>query len=97
MRLHKETFAAIVQIEVESHSKNTDVLLLSKLTELGKSPSPALTEEIMKLDAFKDIKQHIIVSKTGTESQMTVKCLQDVSRMLVISSKLREGGLNEKS
>ena len=51
----------------------------------------------MKLDAFKDIKQHIIVSTTGTESQMTVKCLKDVSRMLVILSKLREDGLNEKS
>ena len=97
MCLHKEAFAAIVQTEVESHSKNTDVLLLSKLIEFGKSPSPALTEEIMKLDAFKDIKQHIIVSTTGTESQMTVKCLKDVSRMLVILSKLREGGLNEKS
>ena len=61
MRLHKEAFAAIVQTEIESHSKNTDVLLLSKLIELWKSPWPTLAEEIMKLIAFKDIKQHIIV------------------------------------
>ena len=35
----------------------------------------------------KDIKQHI-VSTTGTESQMTVKYLKDVSTMLAIVSVL---------
>ena len=46
----------------------------------------------MKLDAFKDIRQHIL-SVTGTESQMTVKYLKDMSTMLVIASAVREGGL----
>ena len=89
IRLHKEGFAAIVQIKVELHTENIDPLLLSKLTEFRKSVSPALVEEIMKQDAFKDTKQHI-VSTTGTESQITVKYLIDVSTMLVVISALRE-------
>ena len=40
----------------------------------------------------KDIKQHI-VSTTGTESQMTVKYLKDVSTMQTIVSVLTEGSL----
>ena len=56
MRLHKEVFVAIVRTKVESHTKNIESLLLSRLKELRKSSSPALVEEIMKLDAFKDIK-----------------------------------------
>ena len=84
MRLHKEAFAATTQTKVESHTKNIDPLLLIKLTELEKSLSPALVEEI--------IKQHI-VSTTGTESQMTVKYLKDVSTKLAIASAVREGGL----
>ena len=67
MRLHKEAFAAIVQTKVESLTKNTDPLLLSKLIELRKSPSPALVEEIMKLDTFKDIKQHNVYDTVNNE------------------------------
>ena len=92
MRLHKEAFAAIVQTKVELLSENfenIDPVLLSKLIELRKSPSPALVEEIMKLDSFKDINQHI-VSATYTESQMTVKYLKDMSTMLAIVSAVRE-------
>ena len=66
MRLCKEAFAAIVQTKVEPHTKNIEPLL-SNLIELQKSPSATLIQEIMKLDAFKDIKQHI-VSTTSTES-----------------------------
>ena len=62
MRLHKEAFAAIVQRKVESLTKNIDPLLLSKLTELRKSPSPALVQKMIKLDAFKDIKQHTVLT-----------------------------------
>ena len=46
-------------------------------------------EEVIKLDAFKDINQYI-VSTTGTESQMTIKYLKDVSTMLAIVSAVRE-------
>ena len=46
----------------------------------------------MKLDTFKDIKQHI-VSTIVTESQITVKYLKDFSTMLAIVSAVREGSL----
>ena len=49
----------------------------SKLIELRKSLSPALLDEILKLEAFKDIKQHI-VSTAGTEYQVTIKFLKDL-------------------
>ena len=65
----------------------------SKLIELGKSPSPALVEQILKLEDFKDIKQHI-VSTTVTESQMTIKYLKNVSTMLAVVSAVTEVDLD---
>ena len=47
-----EAFAVSAQTKVEPLTKNIDPLLLSKLIELRKSPSPALVKEIMKLDVF---------------------------------------------
>ena len=85
-------FAAIVQTKVELLTKNIDPFLLSNLIELRKSLSPALAEEIMTLDAFKDIKQHML-STASTESQMTVKYLKDMSKMQAIVSPVRKGGL----
>ena len=85
MRLHKEAFGAIVQTNVESlteNFKNIGAAASTKLIELRKSSLPALFEEILKLQAFKDIKQHI-ASTTGTESQITIKYLKDVSVMLL--------------
>ena len=65
----------------------------SKLIELRKPPSSALVEEVLKLEAFKNIKQDI-VSTTVTESQMTTKYLKDVSKMLPVVSTVRKIGLN---
>ena len=65
----------------------------SKLIELRKSPSPALVEQILKLEDFKDIKQHI-VSTTVTESQMTIKYLKNVSAMLAVVSAVTEVDLD---
>ena len=63
---------------------------------MRKSPSPVLAKEIMKLDAFKDKKQHI-VSAASTEYQMTVSYLKDVSTMLAIASAVREDSLKRYS
>ena len=60
--------------------------------QLQKSPSPTIIEEILKLEAFKDIKQHI-VPIFGTKSQMTLEYLRDGSTMLAVVSAVREGGL----
>ena len=53
---------------VNENFENIGVVVSSKLIELRKSPSPALIEEILKLEASKDIKQHT-VSTTVTEAQ----------------------------
>ena len=83
VRLHKEAFGAIVQTNVESITENIGDVVSSKPIELQQSPSPALLKEIMKLEAFKDIKQHT-VSTTVTESQLTIKYLKDKSTMLAL-------------
>ena len=65
----------------------------SKLIELRKSPSTAIVKEMLKLEAFKDIKQPI-VSIIVTESQMTINYMKDVSRMLTVVSAVREVDLD---
>ena len=56
MALQKDVFRAIVQTNVESITKNfVGAVVSSKLIELRKSSSPALVEEILKQEAFKDI------------------------------------------
>ena len=74
MTLHKEGFRAIIQTNVETITEdleNIGAVESSKVRESRKLPSPALVEQILKLEAFKEIKQHI-VSITVTESQMTI-------------------------
>ena len=96
MRWHKESFGAIVQKNVKSITRNFENIgtaMSSKLIELRKSPSPALVEQILKLEDFKDIKQHI-VSTTVTESQMTIKYLKNVSAMLAVVSAVTEVDLD---
>ena len=92
MRSHKKKFGAIVQTNVESITENFEkigAVVSSKLIELRKSPSPALVEEIPKLENFKEMKQHI-VSTTVTESQMTIKYLKNVSAMVTGVSTVTE-------
>ena len=87
---------AIVQTNKESiteNFENTGAVVSSKLIEIRKLPSPALFKIILKLEAFKDTKQHI-VSTTITESQMTIKYLKDVLTMLAVVSAVRENDLD---
>ena len=51
MRLHKQALGAIFQTNVESIIENFE-----NSGTIVKSPSPVLVEEILKLEAFKDIK-----------------------------------------
>ena len=64
-------------------------MVSNKLIELRKPPSRALVEEILKLEAFKDVKQPIVI-----ESQMTIKYLKDVSTTLAVVSAVREVDLD---
>ena len=74
MTLHKEEFRAIIQTNVESVTEdleNIGDVESSKVRESRKLSSPALVEQILKLEAFKEIKQYT-VSITVTESQMAI-------------------------
>ena len=73
MRLYKEVFWAIVQTNLKSLTENfanIDIVVSIKLIELRKSTAPPLVGEILKLEAFKEIKQPI-VSINVTETQIT--------------------------
>ena len=83
--LYKEAFRTFIHTNVESITENFENIGAG----LRKSPSPALVEEILKLETFKDIEQHI-VSTTVTESRMTIKYLKDESTMLAVVSAVRE-------
>ena len=74
MTLHNEGFRAIIQTNVESITEdleNIGDVESSKVRESRKLSSPALVEQILKLEAFKEIKQYT-VSITVTESQMAI-------------------------
>ena len=90
----KHLFGAIDRTKVEWSTENFENVgaVSSKLIELRKSPSPALIKEILKLEACKVIKQHV-VSTPVTESQMPIKYLKDVSTVLAVISAVREDGL----
>ena len=74
MTLHNEGFRAIIQTNVESITEDLENIgdaESSKVRESRKLSSPALVEQILKLEAFKEIKQYT-VSITVTESQMAI-------------------------
>ena len=81
---------------ITENFENTGAVVSSKLIEIRKLPSPALFKIILKLEAFKDTKQHI-VSTTITESQMTIKYSKDVLTMLAVVSAVRENDLDHTS
>ena len=67
MRLQKKPYGEIVQKNGELITEtfeNIGTDVSSKLIQLQKSLSPALIEEMLKLEAFKDIRQ-LIVPITG--------------------------------
>lgn len=49
---------------------------------------------MLQLDPFKDITERII-STAGTQTQMTIKYLKDMSVMLATASLVREGDLKK--
>lgn len=49
---------------------------------------------MLQLDPFKDITERII-STAGTQTQMTIKSLKDMSVMLATASLVREGDLKK--
>ena len=94
MWCHKECFDALTRFRIEKITNahvNTELNLLSALTEFRKKPSFDLAEEILKLNSFNEIVQNVLAFEEGTEGNLTVEYLKDVSCMLAMVSAVREG------
>ena len=88
MHLHKEGFCALVQSRVEDltcNYKSIDQELIEQLVTLRQCPSNELVEEIISMGHFTSLLNQITTT-TGTESEMTLTYLRDVSTMLAIVS-----------
>ena len=96
MRLHKETFSGLVQHRVEtltSNFANVSAQLLKALQQLKSEPNPAHLNRVMKNANFTKLYRRVISPGQGSECQMTVAYLQDVSALLALVSAVREGDL----
>ncbi|CAB4022567.1 Hypothetical predicted protein [Paramuricea clavata] len=82
MRLHKESFNAIVQFRAEkitSGFSEIDPNLKLKFQQLSSAPSPEAMEDVMVCPALKLLVQKIVQVEDGIESRMTTSYLRDVS------------------
>ena len=93
MRLHKESFNALVQFRAEkitSGFSEIDPNLKLKLQQLSSAPSPEAMEDVMVCPALELLVQKIVQVEDGTESRMTISYLRDVSLLLALVSAVRE-------
>ena len=93
MRLHKESFCALVQFRVESLTSNyanIDAGLIALLQDLKQNPSPSANREVIENGKFLELFGNITTPVDGTESKMTVEYLKDVSSLLALVSAVRE-------
>ena len=97
MRLHKESFNALVQFRTEkitSGFSEIDPNLKLKLKQLSSAPSPDAMEDVMVCPALELLVQKIVQVEDGTESRMTISYLRDVSLLLALVSAVREKDLS---
>ena len=96
-RLHKECFDVLVQLRIENitnHHKETDETLLAYLKDLRTNPSSSNIEKVLELPSFEKLCDDIMRYVDGTEENLTVTYLKDVSLMLTFVSAVREGKLS---
>ena len=93
MRLHKETFNALIHFRAESLTSNftmMNVELLSQLQSLQRQPNAENLKVILDSNSFKQLFEQIITLCEGTESRMMIAYLRDVSSLLALVSAVRE-------
>ena len=64
--------------------------LLSALKMLRKNPSASSINDVMMLPQFNQLQQQILQHDKGSDGEMTVASLRDVSAMLSLVSAVRE-------
>ena len=93
MRLHKETFNALIHFRAESLTSNftmMNVELLSRLQSLQRQPNAENLKVILDSNSFTQLFEQIITLCEGTESRMMIAYLRDVSSLLALVSAVRE-------
>ena len=97
MRLHKESFDALIQYRTEQITEiytKMDNVLLDNFKELRRQPSNETLHAITGMDAFKTL-ENDIMKVTGTQSKMTIQYLKDVSNLLAMVSAVRESNIEK--
>ena len=98
MRVHKECFDALVQFRVEAITTNLSTMspiLKEAISSLRKDPSPATLETLMNLDEFDFIAKEILRYQQGSDGELTVTYLKDVSLMLSLVAAVREADVEK--
>ena len=89
MRLHKETFNALIKFRAESLTSNftmMNVELLSQLQSLQRQPNAENLKIILDSNSFSQQFEQTITLCEGTESRMTIAYLRNVSSLLALVS-----------
>ena len=94
LRVHKESFDALVQLRVESLTNNYKSIspdLLNCLKKLRQCPSAESLESVIECPDFDGLYCNVLAHSEGTEEHLTIKYLRDVSLLLALVSAVREG------
>lgn len=93
MRMHKESFSALVQHRVEALTSNfakVSPQLINVFEQLNLEPNRAHQSRVMQKKDFKKLYRRASSLGKGSECQITVAYLQDVSALLALVSAARE-------
>ena len=94
MRLHKGTFNALVQFRAKSLTANYDHkmghTLIQLLQKLRSEPDSETVNMVLEHQEYNLLYSKIIHCSEGTECQMTVAYLKDVSSLLALVSAVSE-------
>ena len=97
MSIYKESFAAIVQLKVETITDkyvNMDENLINLFNKIVNQPDNTVFNSIMESQQFKELYSHIVTPSEGTESKMTIEYLKDVSSLLSMVWAVRSGNFD---
>ena len=94
-RVYKEIFDAIVELRVEdvtSNFVNIDGDLLDALVNTREQVNAANVNHVLEMSQFQHFQKQLL-TLTGTQSQMTVMLLKDISLMLSFIVSARESNI----
>ena len=98
MRFHKECFDALVQFRIEKLTNclsDIDISLIRAARRVRLEPSKSTLDSLMTMPEFDQLFNKVISKIEGSDGDMTVSYLQDVSVLLSLVSAVRECNLEE--